>query len=131
MMNVFPVMYLAMLAYAVLRIALGGLFVYLGLQHALTASRQSFQESFESSTIGLLNLGVFITVEVVAGGMLVAGFLTQIAAIALLAISCYAFVMNKKLKEVIPDRFFYLLAIAAFICLFITGAGAFAFDIPL
>ncbi len=74
----------------------------------------------------------YALLEVIAGGMLVLGLYTQIAALAVLVLATIGIYFEYKDREILKrDIVFYsLMAVIAF-SLLLSGAGAFAFDIPL
>lgn len=118
MLTLFPLMFLSLLAHAILRIAAGGMVCILGIRH-LTGGR--------GVPRALLFFGL---AECVVGGMVLVGFLTQVGALGLILISVSALLMRKSLGAFLPSPSFYVLLLAAALSLFITGAGAFAIDLP-
>ncbi len=133
MMNPFPITYLALLAYAILRIFLGLFITYLGYQH-LVVKRSELRTALVSR---FPRIGSFFTVylalgELVLGIMFTVGFYTQIAALAGAAYALKMLYFRKTLTHpLFPSPAFYFLMIGVCASLFITGAGVFAFDIPL
>ncbi len=121
-MAVFPIMFLALLAHAILRIITGGALAIFGIQHL----RKSHAP--ESPRIALILLGML---ELSLGGLFVVGFLTQLAALGVLALAISLLIFHKKCAAYVPERAFFVLLIAISLSLFITGAGAFAVDMPL
>lgn len=66
------------------------------------------------------------------GFMLGAGYYTQIAALVAILGSIKSFIFAKRYPSIIPlSRPAIVLLIAILLSLFISGAGAFAFDLPL
>jgi len=64
--------------------------------------------------------------------MFVAGYYTQIAALISVILCIKIILLYKKFGgQYIPSRMFYTLLFAASFSLLITGAGAFAFDLPI
>lgn len=120
MLNPFPIQFLALFAYFILRVIAGFILVHLGYGHIV--KRQSLGTP-------VLVLG---TIELIAGVMLILGFYTQFAALASLILSFIFLVFNKRfMRFAVPDSMFYTLLFAVSLSLFITGAGAFAFDLPI
>ena len=71
-------------------------------------------------------------IEIVTGGFLVAGFLTQVVAI----IAAYLFlnvslIDNNEPKIFNQGRLFYVIMILISLTLLFSGAGLFALDLPL
>ncbi len=135
MLNPFPIQYLALFAYFILRVFVGLTLLYLGNKHwenrhelfKISIPTLPFAESFVQ--VGTYTL---IATEVIIGLMFVAGFFTQIAALVLIIMSIKMLVFSKYLKHPsIPSRLSYTLFLAIGISLFITGAGVLAFDLPI
>ncbi len=77
-------------------------------------------------------ISVIAILQIVTGGMLFFGFYTQIAALILLAFTfTEAFIEYKESSLLRRDIAFYLLMFIMSLSLLLTGAGAFAFDLPL
>ena len=133
MLNVFPVLFLSLLAHAILRVCVGGILVYLGLRH-ITKERIGlhilFKEHWPNAATFLV--WYFAIVELVAGMFLIVGAWTQIATLVTLFFSVKMLVLRKYMAHPsIPPPLFYVLLLGASFSLFITGAGAFAFDLPI
>jgi uncharacterized membrane protein YphA (DoxX/SURF4 family) len=135
MINPFQTTYLAIVAYAVLRVFLGLILMRLGYLHLTrdagktTAGLRLALPTFSRAASGLaVYLGI---IEIVIGAMFTAGLYTQIAAIAGVFYALKMLWCHKHLREVLPSPSFYVLMIGVSITLFITGAGILAFDIPL
>ena len=132
MLNVFPIQFLSLFAYTILRIFVGIILVYLGLRHLRT--RHELKEVF---TLPYFPYGLFFVwylgiVELVVGTMFLFGFLTQIAAILSSLIALKFLIMHRRFSAPgIPGRIFYALLLGASISLFITGSGALGFDLPI
>jgi uncharacterized membrane protein YphA (DoxX/SURF4 family) len=72
----------------------------------------------------------FAALEIVVGALLFVGAYTQIAALGSLTLSLFMLFISPK-SDAFPTSSFYLVALFASLSLFITGAGAFAFDLPI
>lgn len=132
MLNPFPILFLAMLAHFLLRVFMGGILLYLGHRH-LTC-RHDMRYAIEGKTFvsGLFGVWVLGITEVVIGLMLIAGLYTQIAALIGMILSLKLIIFNRTFASpYIPGRLFYVMLFAVSLSLFITGAGAFAFDLPI
>jgi uncharacterized membrane protein YphA (DoxX/SURF4 family) len=71
-------------------------------------------------------------IDIVGGIMLLVGWYTQIAALAFVIIFGIEFYVEYKDGSILRrDLTFYLLVLAIAVSLLLSGAGAFAFDIPL
>lgn len=132
MLNPFPIQFLALFAYFLLRVIVGGALIFLGLQH--------YRHRHELKNVlvlswwrhGALTSLIFAIGEVLIGGLLIAGAFTQIAALALMIVSSKMLIMRNWFDHpTIPTKLTYLLFFAIGLTLFITGAGALAFDLPL
>lgn len=118
MLNLFPIMFLSMFAHALLRLTVGSIFVYLGFKHCRG----------KRSTL-IYTIALF---EFVIGGMFILGLLTQAAALGGVAFSLAGLFFSRKLPLTdLPGKLFFFLLLGASLSLLITGAGAFAFDLPI
>lgn len=117
MLNLFPIQFLAPLAYVLLRIALSLVLLKVGMR------------GLRKATMASRTLAV---VEIVTGVLYFLGLFTQIAALLGMALSLM--VLFPFIRKCVPTHFdvrtaFFILTIS--ISLFITGAGPFAFDLPI
>ncbi|MBX4195769.1 hypothetical protein KW796_02340 [Candidatus Parcubacteria bacterium] len=117
MLNPFPgLLIYSTLAPFILRIVLGFIFLDLGI---LDYRKKGYMKL----------LGI---VEVIGALMLFIGFYTQIAALLFVIISAASFYIEYKADTILKrDIVFYMLLLAISISLLLTGAGAYAKDIPL
>jgi uncharacterized membrane protein YphA (DoxX/SURF4 family) len=132
MLNIFPIQFLALFAYFLLRVLTGTVLLYLGLLHA--RSLPTLQDGLTLSwwPYGRLSALVLILTELVTATMLLVGYAAQLAALILILMSVKIFLLRGLLThDTIPSRPFYVLLLGIALCLFITGAGAFAFDLPV
>lgn len=133
MLNLFPTMFLSLVAYAVLRIMFGLTLLFLGYQHA-TGKRIALETALAQrfgKMAGFLALYLALA-EILLGLMFIAGFYTQAAALAAIAYSLKMLFFRKSLAyPIVPSSMFYILALGISVSLLITGAGIFAFDIPI
>lgn len=134
MLNTFPnLLILGILAPTILRVTAGLIFARFGLLK-LTKDKQSKIIFFE--TIGLKPaifwLWTVALIEIISGLFIFAGFLTQISSIVAGIIMFISIVIKIIKPKVLPNTLdFYILFFVVFISLIITGAGLFAFDMPL
>lgn len=127
MLNPFPIQFLSLAAYFILRVVLGGLLVRMGI-HTIHTCHTSPTLSHTYRNL-LWCIGV---IEIIAGSLLFIGLYTQIASLATLLTTLALFILSR--RDVLfpfPPRSFLLLASASACSLLITGAGIFAFDLPL
>lgn len=132
MLNIFPIQFLAPLAYALLRLCVGWIFVHLGMNHF--KNRESLAPNFNFSLFPFPRFIVayMSIIELVIGVLFIAGYLTQIAALLAIVLSLKCLLMYSKITHpLIPSRIVYTLILFASISLFITGAGVFALDLPI
>ncbi len=134
MLNTFPeLLNFSFFAITLLRITAGLIFVYFGYLK-LTKDKEVKINFF--NTIGfkpaIFWLYLIAVVEIVVGLMITVGFLTQIASI-IASLIMFASVIIKIIKpSSLPNTTdFYILFFVVFLSLILTGAGAFAFDLPL
>lgn len=130
MLNLFPIQFLAMLAYAVLRIFVGMTLIHLGLSHA--KHRATLRDAFATLPLGGAGAVMLPIAETIIGLMFFFGFLTQLAALVGIALSLKFLILYRHLAHpLIPSRSFYFLLLGASLSLLVTGAGAFAIDLPI
>ncbi len=133
MLAVFPTMFLSLFAHLLLRIFLGGIFLYLAYRH-LFRDRMSLQAIIHLSwpTLAWFGVRCFGIVELLLGVLFIVGAYTQITALISIAHALKILILHRRLSHPsVPQRLFYVLLIGASLSLLITGAGAFAYDLPL
>lgn len=116
MLNPFPIQFLTPLTFLLLRVVLGGIFIHTGYR-MLT----SHQGTAVQKALGVLLIGT--------GTLCILGLYTQLGAI-LGTILTLGGVLRPNLFQGV-SRMSLLLMCAISISLFITGAGPFAFDLPI
>jgi putative oxidoreductase len=134
MLSVFPnLLTYTHLAPFILRVVVGVIFLelgYLKLGKEKSAWNMFFQTiHFKPSYVFVALLAI---IEIVGGAFLVVGYLTQVAALVMVIIlfaEGYVELQDGALLK--RDIVFYTLLLAICISLLLTGAGAFAFDLPL
>lgn len=132
MLNPFPIQFLALLAHLLLRVIAGAVLLILGVRHF--RKRESLYPvlTLPLFPFGKITTTFFIFYELLIGTLFILGLQTQIAALLLMAMSVKMFFLRKHFSHpAVPGRLFYLLLFAISCSLFITGAGALAFDLPL
>lgn len=134
MLNPFPelLMY-STLAPLVLRVVVGLIFIDLGL---LKFGREKTRWLASFDTLALRPADFFVPVyallQVVGGVLLIVGLWTQVAALAFVIFTGLELFVEWRAQEVLKrDLVFYLLIFVISLSLLLTGAGAFAIDIPL
>lgn len=117
MLNPFPELLIySMLAPFILRVVLGLVYLDLGVLN--------WKKTGNMKVLGL--------VEVIGAAMLFFGVYTQYAAILFILIGGISFYIEYKDASILRrDIVFYLLVLAISISLLLTGAGAYAKDLPL
>jgi uncharacterized membrane protein YphA (DoxX/SURF4 family) len=132
MLNPFPIQWLALLAYFLLRVCVGITLLYLGkkhIQHYKVLVQTTTWPLFKHSQFPIVTL---IISEIIIGTMFVFGAFTQYAALLLIILSLKMLVWRNRFTHIsIPQRITYILLIAISVSLLITGAGAFAVDLPI
>jgi uncharacterized membrane protein YphA (DoxX/SURF4 family) len=134
MLNPFPdLLTYSMFAPFLLRVIAGLIFINIG-SLAFRSERRHWLISFAALKIPKpkIALKIFGILEIALGAMLVAGFYTQVAALVL-AISTLAEALTEYRDPGILKRnfTFYLVVLVILLSLLLTGAGSFAFDLPL
>jgi uncharacterized membrane protein YphA (DoxX/SURF4 family) len=133
-LNPFPeLLTLEMYAPLILRLVLGIILINVGYL-VMTKERPRWRLFIEG--LGLKPQDPFVSalgiIEIVSGAMLVLGFYTQIAALAIVVITFVeAYAEYKESVLVKRNIVFYLLILAIAFSLLLTGAGAFSLDLPL
>lgn len=132
MLNPIPIQYLALLAYFVLRFGAGIILIHLALRcynnrHNMAACVHDTFQSIAYPSVVLLIVG-----KLSIGLLFLLGFYTQYAAIALILMS-FDLIFTRRIfaSNDLPPRIFYVLLLFVGISLLITGAGAFAVDLPI
>jgi hypothetical protein len=117
MLNLFPIQFLAPLAFTILRLAIGILCLTLGYRRIKSLSFSARLGGGVSFAIGILYI---------------LGAYTQLAAI-ISGLGAFLSLLPERYRPFPPffSRTTTLLVIAVSLSLFITGGGAFAFDLPI
>lgn len=132
MLNIFPIQFLALFAYTILRVAVGLILIYLSISHTRQRDELSTRFSFSFFPFGRFFVWYLALVELIVGVLFVLGLYTQIAALISFFLALKFIIMYRKFGGPgVPSRVFYVLLLAASLSLFITGAGFLAFDLPL
>jgi uncharacterized membrane protein YphA (DoxX/SURF4 family) len=132
MLSIFPIHFLSLVAYLLLRLAVG--FVFFSLAKTHYQNRAVFAEKF---TLPSLPYGRFfvwhvICAELVIGTLFILGLYTQIAALLAVAYAAKFLIMHRRFGHPLgPSRQTLILLLFAALSLFITGPGIFAFDLPI
>lgn len=137
MLNIFPdLLFLQLLAPFMLRIVVGVMFVWIGYSY-LFKDRAEVIAQISSKWPKIAKFSVLFggTLEVITGIFLIVGLYTQAAAIAgaLIAVDAlFGKFFYKELDKALKySKMFYILILIISLSLIISGAGAFAFDLPL
>ncbi|PIQ67200.1 MAG: hypothetical protein CO184_00610 [Candidatus Zambryskibacteria bacterium CG_4_9_14_3_um_filter_40_16] len=134
MLNPFPeLLSFGLLAPFILRIVGGFVFLNLGFLK-LKGEKDRWEASFEA--LGLRPkvslLKIFALTEIIGGLALIVGFYTQIAALVFVVITFVELYIEQKESSLLKrDIAFYLLMFSIALSLLFSGAGFFAFDLPL
>ena len=124
MLNPFPIQFLALLAYFILRVFVGSLLLF----HANKLIVTTFKSALPNKKL-LCSLGLFEFCIAVA---VILGYYTQYAMIGLFFFSFYILLfLPTRYRTYFPDKSYWTLMIGISLTLFITGAGVFAFDLPI
>lgn len=129
MLNPIPIQFLALLAYFILRFGIGIILLHIAIK--VWQSRGQFSVVIDGMPKQYIVWPLIIG-KVVIALMLLVGFYTQYAAAALM-LMCLDLMITRRwvAHPALPPRVFYLLLFFAACSLFITGAGAFAVDLPI
>lgn len=132
MLSIFPIHFLSLFAFFILRITVGAILIYLGVLHAWHFRSLRNVMTFRWWPFGTVSVLLLILTELIAGIFILVGAYTQLATL-IVALLCFEFLIIKTWwqHESLPPRMVYILLGAACLSLTITGAGVFAFDLPL
>lgn len=132
MLNLFPIQFLSMFAYALLRIMVGLILIFWGKEHYNKFSAIAPLVKWPFIKNGKLVLVFLIGSELLIGFMFVIGLLTQAVAAASVIMCLKLIIWHKSFPQnTLPSKLALLLIAFISLSLFITGAGAFAFDLPI
>lgn len=133
MLNPFPdLLVLTLLAPFILRIAVGIIF----LKSGYTRVKKDYARITMTNTKSMWSLSIipiiwFGVLEVLIGLSLVAGFLTQIGALAGILVSIFMLSGRGTPSLASQSQAFYIVVLAVCLSLMLSGAGAIAIDLPL
>lgn len=134
MLNVFPdLLTYQMFAPFMLRVVLGLILVNLGFLK-FSGEKVRWENSFETLNLRPKEIlvSIFGFIEIIGGIALIAGFYTQIAALVFAVITFIELYIEQRESSLLKRDFvFYLLLFVIALSLLFTGAGFFAFDLPL
>lgn len=116
-----------------MRVLLGLIFIDLGFLK-FRSEKEAWLASLE--TLGLrpadLFLPIYALLQIAGGVLLLIGLWTQIAALVFVLSSGVELYIEWRAREILKrDVVFYLLVFVTSLSLLLTGAGAYAIDIPL
>jgi len=134
MLNPFPeLLNYALLAPLILRLVVGLIFLDLGFLK-FKSEKARWIASFETLSIRPADFFVALygALQVIGGVMFIFGAWTQVAALFFVVSTGLELAVEWKAKEVLKrDMTFYLLLFVISLSLLLTGAGAYAIDLPL
>lgn len=134
MLNPFPeLLAFSLFGPLILRILLGLIFIDLGFLK-FRGEKERWLASFE--TLGLyptdLFLPLYALLQIIGGLLLLLGLWTQVVAMVFAIFSGLELYVEWKARDILKrDMVFYLLIFTISLSLLLTGAGAYAIDIPL
>lgn len=132
MLNPFPIMWLSLLAYFILRVAVGLTLIHQGLTHSRYKKELVLSVSWLTPSTVAAGIKVMIFTELALGLAITAGWHTQYACLVGMVFAIKMLLLRPRFHtDLLPSRHYYILLLGIFCSLFITGAGAFAFDLPL
>jgi uncharacterized membrane protein YphA (DoxX/SURF4 family) len=134
MLTIFPeLLNYQLMAPFILRIVLGFILFNLGYMK-FKSERSRWEIAFEALHLKPKKEFVkgFALLEMIGGIALIVGFWTQIAALVFVIVTFIEMYIEQKEEVLLKrDLAFYLLLFAIALSLLFTGAGFFAFDLPL
>src|SRR3989344_439968 len=134
MLNPFPelLMY-SLVGPFILRVLVGFVFIDLG-SLKFRGEKERWLASFETLHLHPADLlvPIYAILQIAGGLLLLFGLWTQVAALAFVVFTGIELYVEWQAGEILKrDIVFYLLILAMVLSLLVTGAGAFAIDIPL
>ena len=132
MLSLFPqILFLAPLSATLLRITAGLVFLYLAYFH-YTNHRAGSEELSRLIGGASVVMYVYVLIELAVAVGLIAGAWTQAFALVGFVIALKVLLLRRSLKELRPlSSLSYALLSAICLSVVVTGAGIFAFDLPL
>lgn len=132
MLNLFPLQFLSLIAYTLLRIVIGIVFLHQARKHGITFNTIAPQIHWPIIKNGKIILTLIIICECIIGGLFILGLFTQVAAIMSIGLGMKLLIWHKRFPNgSIPSPLSLILLLAISASLFITGAGILAFDLPI
>lgn len=132
MLNLFPIQFLSLAAYALLRVVIGVVYLVLARKHLRDFTSIAPHIFWPGIQNGRFVLGLIIISEVVMSVLFILGLYTQIAAILSIGLCLKLLIWHKRFPVgSLPTPLSLALLLAISVSLFITGAGIFAFDLPI
>jgi len=132
MLSIFPIHYLSLLAYTLLRLFIAGVLFTLAISH--TRQRRGLVEALQCSWLPFKRTTIYqlIVFEYVLATLILFGAWTQLATLLVAILSLKMIIFHKLFPHpAIPSRLFYVLLLGASLTLTITGAGVFSVDLPI
>lgn len=135
MLNTFPeLLNYSILAPTLIRFVLGFVLITVGLEILKPSKRYLFSAYFSSRSYPLADLlpWKFGIIQIILGLFFIFGFFTQIASLITLYILFWLLLIENREEKILPHTStFYLIMFVMALSLLLTGAGAFAVDLPL
>jgi uncharacterized membrane protein YphA (DoxX/SURF4 family) len=134
MLNPFPeLLNYALLAPLLLRLVIGLIFIDLGALK-FKSEKERWMASFETLHLRPADffVNLYAALQIIGGLMLILGLWTQVAALAFVIFTGLELYVEWKARDVLKrDVVFYLFLFVISLSLLLTGAGAYAIDLPL
>lgn len=133
MLNPFPsLLVYGIMAPVLIRVTAGAVLFYLAVLHHRNRAEIAKLISPLTGKSSRIAGDALALAEIIAGGLFIVGLYTQIAALLCIVLVGKALLMRRKLTAIAPlSHTAYLLLMVMCVSLLVSGAGAFAFDIPL
>lgn len=132
MLNLFPIQWLSLVAYCLLRVGVGSIFLYLAYTQVKHWKDIPARINLPLIKNGRLIVSLIIMCELIIGTLYIIGLTTQIAALLSITLCIKMIIWHRRFPtSSIPDRLSYILIVLSSLSLLITGAGAIAVDLPI
>jgi uncharacterized membrane protein YphA (DoxX/SURF4 family) len=132
LLNPFPIQFLSLFAYFLLRVITGFILLSLSQKHFKARRNAAYTFPLPLIPFPAWQLTILAALEAVAGILFIVGAYTQYVALGAMAYCLFCIIKYRKIAlPHFPPRIFFVLLFGVALSLFITGAGALAVDLPI
>jgi uncharacterized membrane protein YphA (DoxX/SURF4 family) len=132
LLNPFPIQFLSLFAYFLLRVITGFILLSLARRHFKARRQGAYTFPLPLIPFPVWQLTILAALEAIAAVLLIVGAYTQYAALGVMVFSLFCIIKYRTIAlPSFPPRVFFVLLLGVALSLFITGAGALAVDLPI